>query len=158
MLCSVHLTAETSVCRLVYYCRFFPERMQPFVAVLCNSVYALLVTVKLCKKQTKHYEMRPAQSPVIITLPGTEAHDAERRRFTAPAATLAVLFSLCTIIISDCLSFLLRLLTQFICAWISVATAIAAIECMQLALQDLICCYNLLKHRPVNWLHFAIQV
>jgi len=64
--------------------------MQPFVAVLSNSVYALLVTLKLCKKVTKHYEMRPAQSPVIVTLPGTEAHDAERRR-SAAAATSAVL-------------------------------------------------------------------
>jgi len=52
--------------------------MQPFVAVLSNSVYALLVSVKLCKKMTKHYEMRVAQSPVIV--PGIEAHDAERRR------------------------------------------------------------------------------
>ena len=56
--------------------RFFPERMQPFVAVLSNSVYALLVSVKVCKKVTKHYEMRAAQSPVIVTLPGTDAHDA----------------------------------------------------------------------------------
>jgi len=65
--------------------RFFPERMQPFVAVLSNSVYALLVSVKVCKKVTKHYEMRAAQSPVIVTLPGTDAHDAERRRSAAAA-------------------------------------------------------------------------
>ena len=57
---------------------FFPDRIQPFVAVLSNSVYALLVTMKLCKKVTKHYEMTAVQSPVIV--PGTEAHDAERRR------------------------------------------------------------------------------
>jgi len=67
-------------------CRFFPERMQPFVAVLSNSMYALLVSMKVCKKVTKHYEMRAAQSPVIVTLPGTDAHDAERRR-SAPAVS-----------------------------------------------------------------------
>jgi len=62
-------------------CRFFPERLQPFVAVLSNTMYAMLVTLKLCKKMTRHYEMTPAQSPMIVTLPGTEVHDAERRRF-----------------------------------------------------------------------------
>ena len=35
--------------------------------------------------------MRPTQSPVIVTLPGTEAHDAERRRSAAAAAVRFVL-------------------------------------------------------------------
>jgi len=65
--------------------------MQPFVAVMSNSMYALLVTVKLCKKVTRHFEMRPMQSPVIVTLPGTEAHDAERRRSVAATAVCFVL-------------------------------------------------------------------
>jgi len=73
-------------------CRFFPDRMQPFVAVLSNSVYALLVTLKVCKKVTKHYEMRAVQSPVIVTLPGIEAHDAERRRFCAQLLSVSCNF------------------------------------------------------------------
>lgn len=86
--------------------------MQPFVAVLSNSVYALLVTLKLCNKVTKHYEMRLAQSPVIVTLPGTEAHDAERRRFAAAVA--------CSVSMLDLVLLLFFLLVQLVkCANIS---------------------------------------
>jgi hypothetical protein len=61
-----------------FVCSFFPEAVQPFIAILSNTVYALLVTVNICKKVTKRYEVTP--QAVIITLPGTDMQDAERRR------------------------------------------------------------------------------
>jgi hypothetical protein len=61
------------------FASFFPEAIQPFIAILSNSFYALLVSAKVCSKVTKKYEVTP-QTPVIVTLPGTGIQDAERRR------------------------------------------------------------------------------
>lgn len=61
------------------YFSFFPKSFQPFIAVLGNTVFSALVTIKLCKKVQRKFET-VASPVVVVSLPGTEAHDAERRR------------------------------------------------------------------------------
>lgn len=58
---------------------FFPKALQPFIAIFGNSFFSVLVTLRLCKKAQRKFE---AVSPpvIVVNLPGTEAHDAERRR------------------------------------------------------------------------------
>lgn len=61
------------------FASFFPKSFQPFIAVLGNTVFSMLVTIKICKKVQRKFET-VASPVVVVSLPGTEAHDAERRR------------------------------------------------------------------------------
>ncbi|XP_067855148.1 transmembrane protein 115 [Heptranchias perlo] len=61
------------------FATFFPEILQPLVSVVANVIYSVLVKIKICKKTVKRYDVG-APSSITISLPGTDPHDAERRR------------------------------------------------------------------------------
>ncbi|PRD23318.1 UNVERIFIED_CONTAM: transmembrane protein [Trichonephila clavipes] len=71
--------------RMLYFKRnwsvivFFPTVIQPPLIVISNAVFGFLVYVKLCKKPIRKYNLATSTS-VILNIPGTEPHDAERRR------------------------------------------------------------------------------
>lgn len=68
------------------FASFFPSQIQPFIAILANTVFNLLVQMKICKKPPVRYNVAGSgsQSQITITLPlvnaGIENSDAERRR------------------------------------------------------------------------------
>lgn len=67
------------------FASFFPSQIQPFIAILANTIFNLLVKIKLCKKPPIRYNVAPgSQSQMTINLPlvnaGIENSDAERRR------------------------------------------------------------------------------
>ncbi|XP_014679276.1 PREDICTED: transmembrane protein 115-like [Priapulus caudatus] len=61
------------------FASFFPNVIQPVVAIFSNSVYSLMVKLRLCKRVVRRYDVG-APSSITISLPGTDPHDAERRR------------------------------------------------------------------------------
>ncbi|XP_002738252.1 transmembrane protein 115-like [Saccoglossus kowalevskii] len=61
------------------FATFFPEKCQPPIAILANTVHSGLVKARLCKKQVRKYDVG-APSSITISLPGSDANDAERRR------------------------------------------------------------------------------
>ena len=56
--------------------------VQPLIAAISNTVFNIFVKIKLCKKPQKKYNLGAA-STITVSLPGTDPHDAERRRFVA---------------------------------------------------------------------------
>lgn len=77
------------------YASFFPSQIQPFVAIISNTIFNLLVKVKICKPPQKRYNVAGmgqggagSQSHITITLPLmnpgastlADSTDAERRR------------------------------------------------------------------------------
>ncbi len=68
---------------------FFPSQIQPFVAILSNTIFNLLVKLKICKPLAKRYNISNSngnsQSHITITIPlvNTDNSDAERRRIKA---------------------------------------------------------------------------
>lgn len=79
----------------------FPGQIQPFVAILANTIFNILVRLKICKAQPKRYNVASStfgssstqssnQSHITITIPlvtqnnsTTDNSDAERRRSKA---------------------------------------------------------------------------
>ncbi|XP_070559591.1 transmembrane protein 115-like [Ptychodera flava] len=61
------------------FASFFPEKIQPPIAILANTVHSGLVKAKICKKQVRKYDVG-APSSITISLPGSDPNDAERRR------------------------------------------------------------------------------
>merc|ERR1719461_2201162 len=61
------------------FATLFPNVLQPGVSVLSNTLFAILVKCKVCKKQVRRYDVG-APSGITISLPGAESQDAERRR------------------------------------------------------------------------------
>lgn len=61
------------------FASFFPSQMQPIVSILSNSVFNALVKIKVCKKPQRRYDVS-SPTTITVTLPGTEPHDAERRK------------------------------------------------------------------------------
>ena len=59
---------------------FFPPPIAPVISVLANTVFELLVKIKLCKPFVKKYNIA-GTSGLTVTIPGPEAADADRRRF-----------------------------------------------------------------------------
>ncbi|XP_076351805.1 transmembrane protein 115 [Tachypleus tridentatus] len=59
---------------------FFPNVLQPPIAVVSNAVFEFLVKIKLCKKPIRKYNMGSSSSSITVNLPGTDPQDAERRR------------------------------------------------------------------------------
>jgi hypothetical protein len=60
---------------------FFPTFMQPPIEICSKFVYNLLVGIKVCRKPVRKYDVG-APTAITISLPGTDTHDAERRRYT----------------------------------------------------------------------------
>lgn len=78
----------------------FPGQIQPFIAILANTVFNILVRLKICKAQPKRYNVGSSfgsggstsssvhQSHITITIPlitqnAADNTDAERRRTKA---------------------------------------------------------------------------
>jgi len=64
------------------FASFFPIIMQPFIAIVSNTIFDLLVRIKICKRPPKRYNVG-APSHITISLPGgstIDNSDAERRR------------------------------------------------------------------------------
>jgi hypothetical protein len=75
---------------------FFPSQIQPFVAIVANTVFNILVKLKVCKTPPKRYNISSmsgsanhggSQSHITISLPlvqnAENQMDAERRRLKA---------------------------------------------------------------------------
>lgn len=75
---------------------FFPSQIQPFVAIVANTIYNILVKIKVCKTPPKRYNISSmsgsinhggSQSHITISLPlvqnAENQMDAERRRLKA---------------------------------------------------------------------------
>lgn len=58
---------------------FFPSQLQPIMSILSNSAFNTLVKIKVCKKPQRRYDVS-SPTTITVTLPGTEPHDAERRK------------------------------------------------------------------------------
>ncbi|CAG5122132.1 unnamed protein product [Candidula unifasciata] len=61
------------------FASFFPSQFQPLIAIISNSVFSGLVKIKLCKKPQRRYDVS-SPTTITVTLPGSEPHDAERRK------------------------------------------------------------------------------
>lgn len=59
---------------------FFPTVLQPPIEICSKFVYNLLVGIKVCRKPVRKYDVG-APTAITISLPGTDTHDAERRRY-----------------------------------------------------------------------------
>ncbi|GAB6029274.1 hypothetical protein CHUAL_005039 [Chamberlinius hualienensis] len=64
------------------FASFFPNVLQPPVAIVCNTLFQCLVKLRICKKPVRKYDVG-APSSITISLPGIDPHDAERRRLIA---------------------------------------------------------------------------
>ncbi|XP_050305171.1 transmembrane protein 115 [Anthonomus grandis grandis] len=61
------------------FASFFPNVIQPPIAVVSNSIYNAFVKIGLCKKSLRKFDMANP-SGVTVTVPGVDQHDMERRR------------------------------------------------------------------------------
>ena len=61
------------------FATFFPELLHPVLSTLGGFVYHLLVSVKVCPKTVRTYDVG-APSTIKLTLPGTDPADAQRRK------------------------------------------------------------------------------
>lgn len=79
------------------FAHFFPNVLQPPVAVLCNSIFDMLVRIGLCRRPVKKFNIAHSMAPgtISIQMPGAavgsatgpagltlppSAEDAERRK------------------------------------------------------------------------------
>lgn len=60
---------------------FFPNVLQPPIAVVSNTIHGFFVRVGICRKVVRRFDMSNAPPGLIINLPGIDPHDSERRRF-----------------------------------------------------------------------------
>lgn len=67
--------------RLFSFHSFFPTVLQPPIDICSKGVYNLLVGLKICRKPVRKYDVG-APTAITISLPGTDTHDAERRRYS----------------------------------------------------------------------------
>lgn len=73
------------------FASFFPSQIQPFVAIISNTIFNLMVRLKICKPLPKRYNTaggtHSGQSHITITIPmvknNIDNSDAERRRLKA---------------------------------------------------------------------------
>jgi len=64
---------------MILYFSFFPDALQPVVAVLSNTLFNFLVKIHVCRKPRRKYDVS-APTTITVSLPGTDPQDAERRR------------------------------------------------------------------------------
>ncbi|CAK9815975.1 Transmembrane protein 115 [Anthophora quadrimaculata] len=62
------------------FASFFPNVLQPPIAVVSNTIYGFFVRVGICRKVVRRFDMSNAPPGLIINLPGIDPHDSERRR------------------------------------------------------------------------------
>ncbi|XP_018336452.1 transmembrane protein 115 isoform X2 [Agrilus planipennis] len=61
------------------FASFFPNVVQPPIAVISNTTYGALVKIGLCKKVVRRFDMANPTG-VTVSIPGVDQHDMERRR------------------------------------------------------------------------------
>ncbi|XP_059472439.1 transmembrane protein 115 [Neocloeon triangulifer] len=61
------------------FANFFPNVVQPPIAVIGNTIHGLLVSAGLCQKPVRKYDLG-ASTAITISLPGSEPQDQDRRR------------------------------------------------------------------------------
>jgi hypothetical protein len=61
--------------------------ISPVISVLANTIFEILVKLKLCKPFVKKYNVS-SSSNITITIPGADAADADRRRFVKTFLTI----------------------------------------------------------------------
>lgn len=59
---------------------FFPNVIQPPIAILSNIIHSGLVRIGICRKVIRKFDMANPTG-VTISIPGADQHDMERRRF-----------------------------------------------------------------------------
>ncbi|XP_043804054.1 transmembrane protein 115 isoform X2 [Apis laboriosa] len=62
------------------FASFFPNVLQPPIAVVSNTIHGFFVRVGICRKVVRRFDMSNAPPGLIINLPGIDPHDSERRR------------------------------------------------------------------------------
>ena len=68
-----------SVCFVFDCYSFFPSRISPFVAVVANIVFAVLVRLRVCQLPQRKYDIG-APTTITVSLPGASLQEVERRR------------------------------------------------------------------------------
>lgn len=66
---------------ILHVCSFFPNVLQPPIAVVCNTIHGFFVRMGICRKVVRRFDMSNAPPGLVINLPGIDPHDSERRRF-----------------------------------------------------------------------------
>lgn len=61
------------------FASFFPNVIQPPIAVVSNTIYGFLVKFGICRKMVRRFDMANPTG-VTISVPGADHHDMERRR------------------------------------------------------------------------------
>lgn len=61
------------------FASFFPNVIQPPIAVFSNTVYGCLVRAGICRKFIRRFDMANPTG-ITISVPGQDPHDMERRR------------------------------------------------------------------------------
>lgn len=61
------------------YFSFFPNVIQPPIAVISNTIHEALVKIGICRKVVRRFDIANPTG-VTISVPGTDQHDMERRR------------------------------------------------------------------------------
>jgi len=59
---------------------FFPNVLQPPIAVVSNTIHGFFVRIGLCRKVVRRFDMSNTPPGLVINLPGIDPHDSERRR------------------------------------------------------------------------------
>lgn len=62
------------------FASFFPNVLQPPIAVVSNTVHSFFVRVGLCRKVVRRFDMSNAPPGLVVYLPGIDPQDSERRR------------------------------------------------------------------------------
>ncbi|XP_012271067.1 transmembrane protein 115 [Orussus abietinus] len=62
------------------FASFFPNVLQPPIAVVSNTIHGFFVRMGICKKVVRRFDMSNAPPGLVINLPGIDPHDSERRR------------------------------------------------------------------------------
>ncbi|KAK9679148.1 Eukaryotic integral membrane protein (DUF1751) [Popillia japonica] len=61
------------------FASFFPNVIQPPIAVVSNTIYGAFVRIGICRKVVRRFDIANPTG-VTISVPGTDQHDMERRR------------------------------------------------------------------------------
>lgn len=59
---------------------FFPNVLQPPIAVFGNTLYGFFVRIGICRKTARKFDISTAPLGITINMPGIDPHDMERRR------------------------------------------------------------------------------
>ncbi|XP_043476362.1 transmembrane protein 115 [Leptopilina heterotoma] len=62
------------------FASFFPNVLQPPIAVVSNTIHSFFVRIGLCRKVVRRFDMSNAPPGLVINLPGIDPQDSERRR------------------------------------------------------------------------------